>query len=191
MQQDHPIPADSKVSAHSPGGEPSAPEASTAGWVRLRTIRAFAVVVATLIGLYVCYLLALPFLAALTWALTVAVLGASLHRHVERVLRRPSLAAGVSVGVLATIIFLPLALLMQQLVGELGTGVTAVQKQFSNGDLLRSLASVPVLGWLVGILEGQFDFRSIFNNLTSWLTGLGGLMVTGSLSSVITILLTF
>jgi predicted PurR-regulated permease PerM len=159
--------------------------------MRLPAIRAFAVTVATLIGLYICFLLAVPFLAALTGALTVAVLAVPLQRRLERGLRRPSLAAGISTALLALIVVLPLGLLTHQLAGEVGTGAAAVQQQVMNGGLQRNLQALPLVGWIADLFGGQLDVRSIFSTLSGWLTNLGGYMVQGSLSYLITILLTF
>ena len=39
----------------------------------LRQSRLLGLLAATLVGLYVCYLLALPFFPALTWALVLAI----------------------------------------------------------------------------------------------------------------------
>ena len=74
---------------------------------RFDLLRGFALLVATLIGLYVCYLLALPFLPALTWALTLAVLAAPLHRRFVGRLKQPSLSAAIFVILLAMLVLLP------------------------------------------------------------------------------------
>jgi hypothetical protein len=43
-------------------------------WVSPSHIRLLALIAATAFGLYLCYLMALPFVPALTWALALAVL---------------------------------------------------------------------------------------------------------------------
>jgi predicted PurR-regulated permease PerM len=63
----------------------------------LPLIRAFALLVATVIGLYVCYLLVLPFLAALA----ISVLTTRAYRYLESRLTNASLAATISVILLA------------------------------------------------------------------------------------------
>jgi predicted PurR-regulated permease PerM len=162
----------------------------TNAWVGLPTIRIFAMVAATLIGVYVCYQLTIPFLAALTWALTIAVLAAPLHRLMERK-RHASLSAGLSVALLALIIVLPLSFMVQQAAGELASGATAVRDHVASGNLQRALESVPLISWGADALGGQLDLKAMFGNATTWLTGLGGMLVTGSMSYAITMLLTF
>jgi predicted PurR-regulated permease PerM len=147
--------------------------------------------VATLIGLYVCYLLVRPFLAALAWALTLAVLAAPLHRRLEQSVRRPNLAATISVVLIAFVVILPIALLGQQLLTEFTAGLTAIQEQLASGDLQRKLESHPLLAQVTSMIEGWLDVRAIFGNIGSWLTGAGGAFVRESLTHLITAVLTF
>src|SRR5258705_13180724 len=66
----------------------------------LPLIRAFALLVATVIGLYVCYLLVLPFLAALA----ISVLTTPAYRYLESRLTNASLAATIFVILLAPLV---------------------------------------------------------------------------------------
>ena len=156
---------------------------------RFDLLRAFALLVATLIGLYVCYLVALPFLPALAWALTVAILAAPLHRRLESRLKHPNVAAAISLALLALLVFAPLILLGQELFGVLSTGVAAVQSQLATGELQRFVQSHPLFAW--SVFSGQTDLTSIFGNVAAWLANLGAAVVKGSLSNVVTMLLTF
>jgi ribose/xylose/arabinose/galactoside ABC-type transport system permease subunit len=97
--------------------DPATPVTEPRALGGLPPLRAFALMVGTLIGLYVCYLLVTPFLAALAWALTLSVLAAPVHDRRERTVRRPNLAATISVLLLAFIVILPVMLLGQQLFG--------------------------------------------------------------------------
>ena len=158
---------------------------------RFDLLRAFALLVATLIGLYVCYLVALPFLSALIWALTVAILAVPLHRRLENRLRHPTLAAAVSLGLLALLVFGPLAFLGNELFGVLSTGVASLQGQLASGELERFVESHPLFARLTSVVEGQVDLSSIFGNVATWLANLGASIVRSSLSNVLTMLLTF
>ena len=147
--------------------------------------------VGTLIGLYVCYLLVLPFLSALGWALTLSVLVAPLHRRLERRVRYSNLSAAISVLLLALMVILPVVLLGRQLLVELGAGFAAVQDQFASGDLQRRLESHPWLAHMISRIEGSIDVRAIVGNVASWLTNLGGSFIRESLSHLMTAVLTF
>jgi predicted PurR-regulated permease PerM len=158
---------------------------------RVVLVRGLALLAATLIGLYVCYLLALPFIPALAWALAMAVLAAPLHHRLERRLTHPTLAAAISVVLLALLVVMPLTLMAQQLSGVLRTGVASVQEQFASGDLKRSIHAYPLFVRVNDTIGGHMDFTTILANLGTWLTNLGALLVRESLANVITVLLAF
>ena len=50
--------------------------------------------VLTLIGIYLCYRLALPFLPAIVWALTLAVIFTPFQRHLEKRFGHPNTGHG-------------------------------------------------------------------------------------------------
>ena len=158
---------------------------------RLPLIRAFALPLVTLIGLYVCFLLALPFLPALAWALTLAVLAAPLHRRVQSRLRSPSLAAGVSVLLLACLVIMPLGAVGLHLLTEVSSGALIVQEQFASTNLQRIINSHPFLARAAALLERHVELSSIINNLATWFTNLGASLLRGSLKNLITVILTF
>jgi predicted PurR-regulated permease PerM len=157
----------------------------------LRSLRAFALLVGTLIGLFVCYLLIQPFFAALAWSLTLAVLAEPLHHRLERRVRHPNLSATISVVLIALAVMLPIVLLGQQLMAELSAGVGAVQDQIASGDLRSRLQSYAAPARMISAVEGWIDVRTIVGNITTSLTNLGGSFVRESLSHLITALLTF
>jgi predicted PurR-regulated permease PerM len=74
-----------------------------------RDVRLAALAALSLVTVYACWLLARPFLGPLTWAGVLALVLRGLHRWIARRVRRPSLAAGLAVAVVAVAIVLPLA----------------------------------------------------------------------------------
>ena len=158
---------------------------------RYDLLRSATLLIATLIGLYVCYLLSVPFLPALVWALTAAVLAMPLHRRLEARLKHPNLAAGVSLGLLALLVFLPLALLANQLFAALASGLASLQEQIGAGDLQRAVESHEVTRRLMSFVPAGMDLSAILGNVTGWAGELGTAVVKGSVSNAITVLLTF
>lgn len=61
-------------------------------------VRTLVLMAATVLGIYLCYLMALPFLPAITWALALAVLFSPFQRRLEARRIHPGLAAAVSVS---------------------------------------------------------------------------------------------
>jgi predicted PurR-regulated permease PerM len=158
---------------------------------RLPLIRVFALLAATLVGLYVCFLLVLPFLAALAWALAIAVLTMPAYQYLEARLGNPSLAATIFVILLALLVMVPLSWVGLQVVGELSSGLTVMQEQVASGYLRQILASSPRLEWIANAIEQRIDLGSMVSNAATWLTNLGASVVRESLSNLLTALLTF
>ncbi|MSP99149.1 MAG: hypothetical protein EXR38_01345 [Methylotenera sp.] len=66
---------------------------------------------ATVFGIYLCYLMALPFLAVLVWVLTLAVLFSPWQQWFKSKIKSASLAASVSVLLIGLIMVIPARLL--------------------------------------------------------------------------------
>jgi predicted PurR-regulated permease PerM len=158
--------------------------------MRLAMIRQLTLLVATAIGLVACYLLTIPFLPPLAWALTVAVLAAPLHRRLQRRLRHPNVSASISVLVLAVVVFLPLALLVQHLVVVLSTGMVGLQEQLAGADWQALMSSYPLLTRIGAAADAQ-SLAAVFGNVSTWLTNAAGQLLKESLANAITLLLTF
>lgn len=168
---------------------PSAPDQMVRH--RFDVLRALALLLATVIGLVVCYLVALPFLPALIWALTAAVLALPFHRRLAAKLKHPNLAAAASLSVLALLVFGPLMLLGSGLLSALGTGLSSLQEQLASGELQRFAESHPLIGRVISLVPGQADLSAVSGNVAEWLTGLGASIVKVSVANVLTVLLTF
>ena len=66
---------------------------------RSRRFGRLSLAVASVAGISLCLLIAWPFLGAITWALTLAILFAPLHERVERRVRHPNIAALLSTAI--------------------------------------------------------------------------------------------
>jgi predicted PurR-regulated permease PerM len=157
----------------------------------LPPIRLIALLVATVLGLYVCFLLLQPFIAALTWALTIAVLTTPAHHTLESRLGYPNLAAATSVILLVLLVILPLYWVAQQVLEELSNGLALVQEQVASGQFRQALKSSPWLERVASTIEQRADLASILSSATTWLTNLGTSVVRESLSHLLTVVLTF
>src|SRR5688572_8950562 len=84
---------------------------SSDGWFSRGRLSVIALLVATAISIYLCYLLINPFLPSLAWALALTVVALRLHRWIEARIKRPSVAAGLSVTLAALFIVVPALLI--------------------------------------------------------------------------------
>ena len=80
---------------------------NTSEWASRSNIHAIELLAATAVGLYLCYLMVLPFVPALTWALALAVLFMPVHRWIESAVKHASLAASASVLTISLIVVVP------------------------------------------------------------------------------------
>src|SRR3954466_15883806 len=86
-----------------------------------------ALVLATLLALYVCYLIVLPFIPAITIAIAAAVATRRPQLWLRGRLHSPTAAAAVGVVLVATLIVVPLSLLITYLVREIIVSIRQLQ----------------------------------------------------------------
>lgn len=154
-------------------------------------IEALILSVATFGGIYVCYLLALPFFSPLTWALVLAVLCASAHRVIEDKLGMPNLAATICVLMVALIIVAPATFVIERLINEAAKGAILIQAQVEGGAWRSTIDAHPWLAPIDKWIEQQIDLPAIFGNAASGLTKIGASFVRGSVVQLIGVVLTF
>lgn len=160
-------------------------------WPPSGRISVVVLLATTLAGLYLCYLLAAPFLPALTWALVLAVLFVPVHRLIEARVKLKDVAALISVLVVALTVVVPATLVGQRLVTEAANGAYLVQAQFEMGTWRRILDLHPGIAPIGEWIEQQFDLRAIIRNVAAWLTSAAASFVRGSVVQLIGLLLTF
>lgn len=139
-----------------------------------------------LIGLYLCFRFAQPFLPPLVWALTLAIIFLPFHCWLERKLKHPNAAAGLAVLAVALIVVVPAIFVVNQLVVEISRGADALSGNVA-GHFERHPLLAPIAGWI----EGQFDLPETLGRAATWLTNAATAIVRGSVTQVMGILLTF
>jgi predicted PurR-regulated permease PerM len=132
-----------------------------------------------------------PFLSSLTWALVLAVVFARPHFVIERALKRPSLAAGISVLIVALIVVAPLLLVFDRLVREAVAGVNFVQEQLAAGQWRSFVDAHPWLQRIYTWIDEQIDLSAALRNAASWLTNASASVIRGSAGQIINLLLSF
>jgi predicted PurR-regulated permease PerM len=157
----------------------------------LKQSRLFGLLAATAIGVYVCYLLALPFLPALTWALVLAIVLNPAHRRVEGMLGNRNLAALISVSVAAVAVGLPLIFVAQQLVREAVNGATYLEGVIRGWNTDDFGSAYPKLATIAAWIEDQVDPAGSVAAFANWLTGQSTSLLRGSINQVVMFVLTF
>lgn len=165
--------------------------ATVADWRARLPVAAIVLAVATLAGLYLCVRLAAPFVPALVWAVTLAVLFAPMQRRLEAKFRRPGLAAGVAVLVIGLIVVVPAAFVLQQLLEQAQSGAELVSAKVKSGEWRRAIAAQPWLAPAAQRLEQELDLPGVLQSLAGWLSGTAGMLLKGSALQAIGLCLTF
>lgn len=156
-----------------------------------RRIRLAMAMAAALLGLYLSYLLAYPFLSSLIWALVLSIIITPLHRRVEARIRPASLAALISVTAVAIALVVPAALVGQQLAREVANGAVYLAGELRNMEWREAVAASPRLAAVVAWAEDQLDLAGIVGGLATRLSALSTSLLRGSINQLINLVLTF
>lgn len=150
-----------------------------------------ALAVSSVAGILLCALIAWPFLGAITWALTLAILFAPLHASVERRVRHPNIAALLSTAIVIVVVVVPAAFVVERLIMEATSGIRSLQARVESGALQALLDSRPALAPFGAWIDRQFDLPSMMSAIATWLSNLGAVFVRGSLLQVVEVFITF
>ncbi len=131
------------------------PRVEAAGYSRENLGHAVLLLI-TCIGLYLCWLLARPFLTAITWALALAVIGQPLHRRLGRLLK-PDAAALLAVTAITVILLAPGTFLFQKIFDEAGDRLVTIGRSLNREALYNAASQYPVAERALAWLEPRFD----------------------------------
>jgi predicted PurR-regulated permease PerM len=146
---------------------------------------------ATTLGVFVCYRLTAPFLDAIVWALTLAVLFASFQSWMESKVHRPTFAAIITVAMACLMAGMVVTFIGQQLLHQAATGAEAIEAGVKSGDWRSVLAKQPRLASLVDRVEHQYDLPGLAQSLAAGLSTTAKSLVKGSVVQAMSFLLTF
>ncbi|AWI60485.1 AI-2E family transporter [Sinorhizobium fredii] len=170
---------------------PAQPEQAPDRLLTARRSRAFVLLVAIAAGIVVCYLLAVPFLPALTWALVLAIMFHPLHRRISKDLRYPDIAAAATVAIAAFVVAVPLTLVAERLVNEAARGAQIVAEALRTGSWRDAIATYPRIGLVLLWIETQLDLAGLAGNAAALLTNFSASLVRRSVVQIIDVVLTF
>jgi len=136
---------------------------------QLRRIRAIALAVLVAIGIYLCYRLAQPCLPSLVWAGALALVFNRLHRYVESKVRKPNLAAAVSLVIIGMLVVAPATWFVQKLAEQAISVPENMQKQLAAGKWHMATEKHPHLARLVALVEQQVSSPENASMAMNWL----------------------
>lgn len=154
-------------------------------------VRTVVLLVATTLGVFVCYWMAAPFLDAIVWALALAVLCAPVQCWLESRLRRSTFAAIITVLIAGLTVGTAIMFVGQHLLYQAAKGAEAIDASVGSGDWRSVLVGQPRLTALADWIEHQFDLPGTAQALATGLSGTAKSFFMGSLVQAITFFLTF
>lgn len=168
--------------------DPAAAPRSEAGWFTRARTSALALMVITALALYLCWKMTEPFVPALAWALTLAILAARVHRRLALRLQRPNLAAGLVTAVLCVLVVAPIVAFAPSAVDSAREGWDSLRSEpvrHRVNDVVRSAPALgPAVEWMARQAPTNEELAKQFAPRVSGL-------LTGSLWAGVQLLVTF
>ncbi|HTL15904.1 MAG TPA: AI-2E family transporter [Patescibacteria group bacterium] len=153
-------------------------------WSRAR-MRAIALALLAAIGMYLCYRLAQPCIPSLVWAGALALIFAPLQRWMELKVKRPSLAALLSLVIIGLLVVVPATWFAQRLVEKATTVPQNIQKQIAAGKWHIDGEEHPHLAHFLTLVEQQVATPENSSTATSWVnTSLTRLVKQSAIAAV-------
>ena len=153
------------------------------GWLTRERALGVLLFAMTALAIYLCYLLAQPFLPALAWASALAVVAHPLHRWMSSRVSNDNLSAGLTLLLVAVLLVVPAIFVGHNLVSQVRLATERLgemQEQASNGQIQKAVEDNPQLGPAFGWIQENVDLQAeVRRGLDMLASGVSSL-VTGS-----------
>ena len=172
--------------------QPSSHETSFAGnggWPRAR-IRAVALASLAAIGIYLCYRLALPCIPSLVWAGALAMIFAPLQRWLETKVKRPNLAAALSLVIIGLLVVVPATWFAQKLAEQTTMVPGRIQKQIAAGKWHMNGEQHPQMAHFLAWVERQVSSPENASMAATWVKTILSRLVKESAIAAVQVSLT-
>lgn len=143
------------------------------------------------VGLVVCYRIAVPFVPAIVWSVTLALLFVPLQVRLEPLVRSPSLAAFLVVVMAALLVVVPTLAISGLLLNEALRGAAHLADVVNPETWTQLLGSNRILAAVVGQLDGWLDLSRLMDGMVQSLSAWSGSLIQGSIKGLVTMLITF
>jgi predicted PurR-regulated permease PerM len=160
-------------------------------WGSRNHVQTLVMMMATVLGIYLCYKMALPFLPVLVWALTLAVLFSPWQRWLESKLKSPSLAASIAVLLIGLIVVIPAVFVGQQLLLQAVKGTQLIEAKLASEEWQHTLEAQPQLAPILDNIEQKLDFTGAAKAFATWVHASAGDIVKASVVQVLGLCLIF
>lgn len=160
-------------------------------WASPSNVHIAFLLLATLLGTYLCYLLALPFLPSLVWAIGLAVLAAPYQNWLETKVGHPGISSFICTSLLGLLVVIPVTFAIQQLALQASTGAMLMEAKMESGEWRQLFSSQPKLASLMEQLGMQMDLPGISKTLATSISSTTMSLLKGSVYQILDFGLTF
>ena len=150
------------------------------GWFTRDRLLTLLLIAATLLVIYLCYQIALPFLPALAWALAFAVVTHPINDWFQRRIKRPGIAAGLAVAVVVICVVTPMVFVGQQLFSQIAAGVETMREDAASGRWRSAIQNNPQLAPLLQWAEEKINIPAEADKAVRGVASRASQFVTGS-----------
>jgi len=163
------------------------PEKTDEGWLTWERAQAlvFAAIVAAVA--YLCWLLIEPLMAPITVALALAVVAQPAHAWLLRRLNRKSLAAALTILLVAIVLVVPTTLAGRKAAQEAVAAATKVQAAVKDGSWHQIVDRYPRVAAAVGWFDGSVDLKDQLGKLSQYVPKAVQAVMAGSVRLAIDI----
>lgn len=138
-----------------------------------------------------CALILEPFSPAIIWSFALAVLFAPLDTRLRKLLRGKGLAAAASVAIVAGVVVVPAIIVLGILLNEAAGSAPRLRPLLDAENWTRAIDHYPRLAPAIHSALERLDIPNLLQAASAWLAGWSGSVIQGSVSSLVTLLLTF
>jgi predicted PurR-regulated permease PerM len=151
------------------------------GWFTRERILVLVLAVVTVGFFYLCYQLALPFVPAIAWALAIAVVAHPLHRWMRSRMNSKSLAAGLTVLIVAVTLLAPAVFVVQQATSDAISSAEGLKEAVSDGRWREAVEGNAFLSSAVDWIEREVDVKAQLEKIAGDILEAGKKFVSGSI----------
>ena len=155
------------------------------------TISNVVLTLAVVVGLVLCYFLAIPFLPAIVWSVTLGVLFVALDTRIRRSIRSANASAAATVAIVAFIVVVPGILVVGSLLNKAARSVTIISPMLDADRWTQLLDNHPQFAPALRWINERLDLPDLIKAFISGIAGWSGSIVRASFSGVLNLLLTF
>lgn len=163
----------------------AAPPTEGEGPFTRERLQVVALLVLTGIALFLAAWVISPFVPALAWALAFAVVAWPVHAWIRARVKWPSVAAAISVVLVAIVLVGPAVFIMQRIAHEVSETFTDLKQKGDARGVLDKLEDAPRIGKAVKWAEQNFNLRDQVQKTVESVTKQVPTVVAGSIYTLV------